>query len=141
MDTINKIELTDPAVYPDDERLKGVLGNSFDAYRELLDLYSKNEMQWAWRYYRDGKAWLCKVQKKTRTLVWMSAWKGYMQAAVYIPLRLLDEVYALPLEAETKARIEKTRDVGRSKPCIFEIRSTDILKDLDLLIQFKMTAK
>ena len=83
METINRIELYDKLVYPDEQVLKSILGKSYNAYYELLKLYDDNEMEYEWRYYKDGKAWLCKVQKKRRTIVWMSAWKGYMQATVY----------------------------------------------------------
>jgi hypothetical protein len=72
METINKKELNDESVYPDEEILKAILGRSYNAYCILLRLYDDNEMEYTWRYYRDGKAWLCKVQKKKRTIVWMS---------------------------------------------------------------------
>jgi len=141
METIDTKQLADEAVYPDEQILRGVLGASYDAYGALLELYERMDMHWEWRYYQDGKAWLCKVQRKKRTIVWMSAWKGYMQATVYIPERLLDQVYALPIQEKAKARIRNTKNVGRSKPCIFEIHDTGVLKDLETVMDFKITAK
>ena len=141
METINNIELADESIYPDEHVLRGVLGESYDAYCALLELYDRKDMRWEWRYYRDGKAWLCKVQRRKRTIVWMSAWTGYMQATIYIPERLMDQVYALPLERRTKGRIRSTKNVGASKPCIFEIRDTGILEDLNTLMDFKINAK
>ena len=141
METINTKHLADESVYPDEQVLEGVLGASYDAYGALLELYRRKDMHWEWRYYRDGKAWLCKVQRKRRTIVWMSAWKGYIQATVYVPERLMEQVYGLPIQAETKARIRDTKNVGRSKPCIFEIHDTGVLKDLETVMDFKITAK
>lgn len=141
METINNIELADESIYPDEQVLKAVLGKSYQSYCELLDLYDRNQMQYEWRYYKDGKAWLCKVQKKKRTIVWMSAWKGYMQATVYFPERLIDQIYALPIGKETKDRIRETKNVGKSKPCIFEIRDHQVLEDFDKVMQFKIKAK
>ena len=89
----------------------------------------------------DGKAWLCKVQKKKRTIVWMSAWKGFMKAAIYIPERIIEDVYSLPIREETKERIQATKNVGKSKPCLFEIRNQKILQDLDTVMQFKIEKK
>lgn len=89
----------------------------------------------------DGKAWLCKVQKKKKTIVWMSAWKGFIKAAVYIPERLLDQVYELPVSHETKERIRATKNVGKSKPCIFDIRNQKVLTDLEKVMLFKIQAK
>jgi hypothetical protein len=75
METINNIELRDESIYPDEKVLRSVLGKSYESYAMLLEIYNMNELISEWRYYHDGKAWLCKVQKKKRTIVWMSAWK------------------------------------------------------------------
>jgi hypothetical protein len=141
METINKKELTDESIYPDEQVLKKVLGRSYNAYCELLKLYDESEMDYTWRYYRDGKAWLCKVQKKKRTIVWMSAWKGFMKATIYIPEKYFDELYKLDISKDTIERIRKTKNVGRSKPCIFEIRNMKVLRDLNKVIQFKIINK
>jgi len=90
METINTIELRDENIYPDDKVLGRILGESFESYVRLLKLFEHNGMSCEWRYYQDGKAWLCKVQKKKRTIVWMSAWKGFMQGTTAI---LILEVY------------------------------------------------
>jgi len=141
VETINSIELTDESTYPDEVVLRAVLEQSFGSYCALLDLYDRNGLRPEWRYYHDGKAWLCKVQHKSRTIVWMSAWRGYMQATIYVPERQMDQVYELPLAADTKRRIEATRNVGKSKPCIFEIRDAGVLEDLDMVVQFKIRAR
>lgn len=141
METINTLELVNPDIFPDDGVLRGVLGKSFGAYTALLELFDQNEMTTEWRYYNDGKAWLCKVQRKKRTIVWMSAWKGYMQATIYFPERFLDDIFGLDISDETKEKIRLTKNTGKSRPCIFEIRNKAVLADLSLVMQFKMIAK
>jgi len=106
-----------------------------------LKLYDDYEMEYTWRYYRDGRAWLCKVQKKKRTIVWMSAWKGYVKATIYFPEKYIDEIYRLDISEEMIHRIKNTKNTGKSKPCIFEIRNTAILKDIGKVIEFKIAAK
>jgi hypothetical protein len=141
METKNNLELRDEKVYPDENLLKSILGKSYQTYCKLLQLYDDNDMNYEWRYYKDGKAWLCKVQRKKRTIVWMSAWKGYMQAAIYIPEKYIDEVYNLDISEEMKDKIRNTKNVGKSKPCIFEIRNDTILNDIEKVIHFKISAK
>ena len=141
METINNIELRDDSTYPDEKVLKEILGKSHNAYRQLLNLFDNNEMKCTWRYYHDGKAWLCKVQKKSRTVVWMSAWRGHMQATIYFPERLIKEVFGLGISKEQVEKIKKTKNVGQSKPVIFEIRNKGVLKDLEKVMQFKMITK
>ncbi|PKP08994.1 MAG: hypothetical protein CVU09_13085 [Bacteroidetes bacterium HGW-Bacteroidetes-4] len=36
-----------------------------------------------WRYYNDGKAWLCKVSYKKKTVFWLSVWEAYFKVAFY----------------------------------------------------------
>jgi hypothetical protein len=141
METINTIELKDEQTYPSEEVLRDVLGNSYSAYEELLQIFAQHELDCQWRYYKDGKAWLCKVQRKTKTIVWMSAWKGYMQASIYFPERMIAQVIALKLSSATVSKIKSTKSVGKSKPCIFEIRNAEILKDFSTVMQFKLLTK
>ena len=141
MDTVNAKELGDPEIYPDSEILKGVLGSSWSSYENLIRLYDSKGMTHEWRYYRDGKAWLCKVQHRKRTIVWMSAWRGYMQATVYFPLSRLELVMGLDIGEAAKEKIHSTKDVGKSKPCIFEIRSDGDLADLEKVMDLKIAAK
>ncbi len=141
METINKIELKDEAIYPDAEVLKSVLGKAYSAYVELLHLYEVNEMEPIWRYYHDGKAWLCKVQKKKKTIVWMSAWKGYMQAAIYMPEKFLDQVYALDISDTFKDKFRQARCMGKSRACIFEMRGSEVLADFEKVMQLKILLK
>ncbi len=141
METTETLQLTDPSAYPDEPLLKATLGRAYNVYGALLELFDRNDMVYEWRYYRDGKAWLCKVQKKKRTIVWMSAWNGFMKAAIYIPERLMEEVYTLPLSDETREHIRSTENVGKSKPCTFEIRNQKVLKDFEKIMQFKIQAK
>ncbi len=141
METINAVELKDESVYPDETVLMRILGDSYPAYRELIRLFDQNALAHEWRYYHDGKTWLCKVQKKGKTIVWMSAWKGYMQATIYFPERNIEEVYQLDISEERKEKIRQTTNVGKSKPCIFEVRNSDGLPDFEKVMQFKISLK
>ncbi len=141
METINTIELRDENKFPDDTVLRSILKESFLSYRKLLELFTSYEMTYEWRYYRDGKAWLCKVQKKKKTVVWMSAWKGFMQATLYFPEKYIDPVYKLDISEEIKETFRSTKNVGKSKPFIFKISDENILKDLEKVLIYKIGCK
>lgn len=141
METINNIELRDENIYPDEKVLRATLGESYEAYSMLLEIFDKNEMAHTWRYYRDGKAWLCKVEKKNRTIVWMSAWRDFMKATLYFPLKYIEKVYECGISEEAKEKIRSTKDVGKSKPCIFEIRDKQIFDDFEKVMKLKIECK
>ena len=64
-----------------------------------------------------------------------------MQATVYFPERYIEDIFKLSIADETKKRIMKTKNVGKSKPCIFEIRNKKALKELEKVMEFKILAK
>jgi hypothetical protein len=141
MEQINAVELHDADIFPDEGVLGKILGTSYDAYRTLLDLYDRNGMTHEWRYYKDGKTWLCKVQKKKKTIVWMSAWNGFMKAVIYFPGKYEEELMNLDIDNQTKTKIRDSPHVGKSKPCMFEIRDIRILDDFEKVMLFKMASK
>ena len=141
METINNIELRDENIYPDEKVLRTILDKSYKSYTVLLELFNNNNMNYEWRYYRDGKAWLCKVQKKKRTIVWMSAWKSYMQATIYFPEKFLNKIYELHIHEKIKEKIRSTKNVGKSKPCIFEIKDEKVLNDFEKVMKLKIECK
>jgi len=141
METINKTELKEKDIYPDHEVLAGILGESYPHYLALLTLLDQNDLNHEWHYYNDGKAWLCKVQKKKKTMIWMSAWPGYMQATIYVPEGRMQEVWDLDLSAKAVERIKAAARVGKSQPCIFDIRDELAVQDLEKVLKLKMKWK
>ena len=137
----DELQLRDENVCPDQELLQKVLGFSYPAFVALLELFDRNGLTHEWRYYKDGKAWLCKVKKKKKTIAWMSARKGYMIATIYLPLRLLNELLELDISEPSKENIQNTKNVGKSKPCSFELRDEAVLVDFEKVMQFKIKAK
>ncbi|WP_251650949.1 DUF3788 family protein [Aeromonas dhakensis] len=94
-----------------------------------------------WKYYKDGKAWLCKVIKGKKTIVWMSAWKNYIKATIYLPEKHINGVLVLDIHEITKKAFIETNNIGRSRPCMFELKEENILEDFIKVMQFKMTLK
>ena len=141
MEATAELQLGDEKIYPDENVLKSVLEDSYKAYTSLLKLLEDNEMTHEWRYYNDGKAWLCKIQNKKKTIIWMSVWNGFMNATIYFPKRLLDQVLNLDISQNQKDIIKATKDVGKSKPCTFEIRKVEILEDLEKVMKWKIKSR
>lgn len=141
METINSIVLNDKEKYPDEAVLSLVLKESFHAYEKLLEMFDKNNLSYEWRYYNDVKAWLCKIQNKKRTIVWMSAWDGFMQATIYFPEKYIEKISELDLNDEIIEKFSSTKNIGKSKPCIFEIRNDNILIDFEKVMLCKIECK
>ena len=63
------ILLQDPEVKPTEEVIKEAVGNDlFLIYKQLNILLEEFGLDPQWRHYKDGKAWLCKVVFKKKTV-------------------------------------------------------------------------
>ncbi|HEX2958786.1 MAG TPA: DUF3788 family protein [Chitinispirillaceae bacterium] len=134
-------QLIDPNIYPDENVLSDLLGEGYSAFCELEDLYRRNEIEYGWRYYKDGKMWLCKAVKKKKTIAWMSGNIGFIRATIYIPEKYIEDIYNLKMSEATIEMIRNTKNTGKSKGCTFEIRTNKILKDYNEVMQYKMLIK
>jgi len=64
---------------PNEELFKEILSKQLvQIYREILKIISGFGLLIEWRYYKDGKAWLCKITQKKRTIVWISLGKAFL---------------------------------------------------------------
>jgi len=139
LETIREIQFGNPEVSPTEENLKKVLGDSFSVYKLLLDTIHSNDLSYEWRYYKDGKSWLCKVQKKKKTIFWLSVWKDYFEAVFYIQENHVENIYSLSLSKEQLKKIVETENVGKLKPCIFEMRSQEKFNNFIKVMNYKLS--
>ena len=131
--------LNEPEIFPTKEVLKNVLGESYAVYEELLKkLTDEFGLIFEWHYYNDGKAWLCKVVQKKKTIFWLSAWSGYFRTTFFFLERHLEGIMALGID-DNRFTIEKT--VGKLIPLIFSISKSEQLPDLLKMVAYKKNLK
>lgn len=135
------MRLRDPATYPDEAALERALGSSYGAYRELLAWFATLGLAVAWTYYRDGSAWLGKAQKGAKGAAWLSAWGGYFRCTVYVPLSKEGGLYALSLPPELNQALRGAKPLGKSKPCVLDVRSTADLAAVRELVAYKLSLR
>lgn len=134
-------QLKDETRFPDEQVLREQLGAAYAAYEALLKLFASEQLSAGWRYYHDGKSWLCKVQKKKKTIVWMSALAGSMRATIYFSAKHIEEIYKLDISETRKQIIRDTPNTGKSKPCTFELNESEVPADFVALMKLKIQLK
>jgi len=77
--------IDDKNKYPNTKILTMHLGNSMNAWNAFIDLLKSAYplISTEWGYYIDGKSWLFKVTKKTKTICWVSVWNRYFKVTFY----------------------------------------------------------
>jgi len=136
--------LKDPEIAPSEENVRKVIDSSlFDVYKEIYKTITNPELELnpEWNYYRDGKAWLCKVVYKKKTVFWLSVWDKYLKAGFYFVERHRAGVMDLPIDEKIKHDFEEIKLVGKLIPLIMDIDSKNQLKDLVEVIKYKKSLK
>ncbi|MFH1249912.1 MAG: DUF3788 family protein [bacterium] len=132
-----KPEFHDPSMYADLNLISDALKDSFPAYMELCKHLEVHGYEHEWKYYNDGKTWLCKISKKKHTVVWLSAWKGYFKTTVYLQSKYLEEFGSVAIDKEKRESIILGINDRKNIPCTFDIRNIEDLHDLFTVMQFK----
>lgn len=135
--------LNDKDIPVTDEVLKETLGEAYQAYSKMLESITGDEFGLVpeWRYYNDGKAWLCKVVLKKKTVFWLSVWDGYFKAVFYLVERNLAGIYDLDIDESIKEELRQAKSFGTLFPVIMRITKPEQVKDLLILAKYKMGLK
>ena len=133
--------LTDPSAYPDEGILRNLLGPSWEAWVLLTEGFGAMNLVPEWRFYKDGSAWLCKVLKGKKNLLWISPFKQHFQGVLYFSERHLERILELGLTDGTKERIRTADPIGKLRTCIVDVRGSGDLPDLEALLALKTALK
>jgi hypothetical protein len=129
--------------YPDDEVLSRHLGGAQRAWDSFFAFLKENHPSFAteWRYYNDGKSWLCKVTHKKKTVCWVSVWERLFKTTFYFPDRAEELIAASELEREYVEQFVHGKKYGKIRGVTVEIKKAGDLKATKILIEIKGQVK
>ncbi|HBL77321.1 MAG: hypothetical protein A2W90_21880 [Bacteroidetes bacterium GWF2_42_66] len=135
--------LKEQSVFPSEEILGNVLGDSFPVFTELMESVTKSAcgLTSQWNYYNDGKAWLCKMQYKKKTVFWLSVWDGFFKTAFYFTEKTGAGLMELDIKESLKQSFNSAKSFGKLIPLVFTMRTKDQLEDLLKVIEYKKSLK
>jgi hypothetical protein len=135
------ILLKDPDIKPDKKVLEKALGKSWKAYDEMMRLITSPEfsLKPEWRYYNDGKAWLCKVCSGKKTIFWLSVREGeFFSTVFYFTEKTGAGIASLNIDERLKLDFKSVKSIGKLIPLGMNITMSDQLPDLLTIARYKM---
>ncbi|MCL2677557.1 MAG: DUF3788 domain-containing protein [Clostridiales bacterium] len=121
--------------------MAAALGGSYKAYQALAQKLPDFGIEAEWRYYNDGKSWLCKNVHKKKTVFWLSAWDGFFKVTLFFNEKNNRGVYELQVREETKTKFTNEKRVGKFMPLLLEVHDDAALGDAYALIMYKQSLK
>ena len=132
--------LQNPEIFPSAEVLKNALGNVYNVLEALETQLTQADvaLTFDWHYYKDSKAWLCKVSHKKKTVFWLSVWDGFIKTSFFFLERHLEGIAALDIDENS---FTMAKEWGKMIPLIFDINDKKQFSDLLRVVEFKKKSK
>lgn len=130
-------------IEPTDEVLENALGRKlFAIYQKLRQIFTDEfGLELQWRFYKDGKSWLCKVVYNKKTVLWLSVWENYIKTGFYFTEKTRKGVLELGIDEKIKEAFSAAKPIGKLMPLIIDIDHQKQIEDLKKLIEYKKGLK
>jgi hypothetical protein len=131
--------LNDETTFPGEDVLPRHLGGAITAWNAFMELLQKDyaAMSAEWKYYHDGKSWLCKVTRKSKTICWISVWTGSFKTTFYFTSKADEVITNSSLPEKTKQQFLQHESIGKIKPITIEVKRTADLRYVKELFGIK----
>ena len=131
--------LADENTFPDEGVLRSVLGSAFEVYEEFTGNIQADDYGLAciWRFYKDGKRWLCKVTHKKKTILWLSVYEGCFKVTFYFTDKSGAGIPDLDIDDAIRDGFSSVKPIGKLKPVTLTLNERGQLNDVYELIGYK----
>lgn len=134
--------LGDPEQEPGNRLFREILSEQlYQTYEELLKTISGMGLSHEWRWYNDGKAWLCKITHKKKTVAWLSLWENAFKTSFYFTEKTGGGIKSLDIDNRLKSSFAQNKSIGKLIPLTLEIDEKSKLEDFRKIAEYKMTLK
>ena len=135
--------LNDKAEYPDNKVLTYYLGDAKDTWDELAEFLENKYpgLSGEWRYYNDGKSWLYKITKKSKTICWVGVYRGKFKTTFYFSDRAESLIVSSTLRRKYIEQFVNGRRFGKTRGLTVDIRKVADLSTTKKLIAIKVDFK
>lgn len=135
--------LSDKSQFPTEEIIFSHIGDAKMFWESLFSNIHSNHPEFTeqWRYYNDGKSWLLKVTKKTKTLFWLSVHKDTFKIAFYFGDKAEPAIMASNISEELKSQFKNGKRYGKIRSISLTINTNNDIENVLDLIDTKLKVK
>jgi len=135
--------LWDKNLYPSDEVIFSHIGKSKQLWIALFEYIHSNHADFSeeWRYYNDGKSWLMKVQRKSKTVFWLSLFEKTFRISFYYTDRAEKAILESDISEELKNAFVNGKSYGRLRGMTIVFKKKKDIEYAKTLIGIKLSVK
>ncbi|MGE5364811.1 MAG: DUF3788 family protein [Bacteroidota bacterium] len=135
--------LHDKDVFPSEEVIFSHIGARKKLWCSLFDFIHAEhpEISVEWRYYLDGKSWLMKVTKKSRTIFWLSLTGNTFRLTFYFNQRAETALEESGLSEELKNIFFTSKYINKIRPITITVSGKQDIEQIKILTAIKLRVK
>ena len=140
---MDKPILNDSDQFPTDELIFSHIG-TYKTYWETIFHDIENsypELKSEWRYYNDGKNWLLKTVRKTKTIFWLAVFQESFRITFYFGDKAEPAIMASPIPRSLKESFEHGKRFGKIRAITIQVNSETDVENIKSLIELKLSVK
>ncbi len=132
--------LEDPDQYPTDEVIFACLGKKKALWTSLFESLHENHPDFVetWRYYKDGKNWLMKVTRKSKTIFWLSVWKNKFKITFYFSDKAEASISQSEIPDNLKMEFKNGKRFGKIRGVTIVFSKKKDIADAESLIAIRL---
>jgi len=135
--------LSDKNQYPTEEIIYSHIGKSKSLWLSLFENIHKDHPDFTeeWRYYNDGKSWLMKVQRKKKTVFWLSIVKDSFRTTFYFPDKAKNILLKSTISDALKEQYKEGKNYGKIRGITINYKNKKDVEDSKALMNIKLSLK
>lgn len=135
--------LNDQNRFPTEKTIFSHIGIAKSMWQAFFDYLHADHADFAeeWRYYNDGKSWLMKVTKKSKTIFWLAVIKDTFRITFYFTDRIEPAIESSPISDKLKEQFRNGNAHGKLRGLTITFRDKRDVEDAKALISVKLSAK
>jgi len=140
---VNQPILSDKTQFPTEEIIYSHIGKSKPLWLSLFEYIHKNHPDFTkeWRYYNDGKSWLMKVQRKSKTIFWLSILKDSFRITFYLTDKANKAMDSSTISNELKEQFKNGKSFGKIRGVTITFKNKKDVEYAKSLIGIKLSIK
>ena len=135
--------LSDKNHFPTDDIIFSHIGKSKALWKSFFEYIHSNypDISEEWRYYNDGKSWLMKVVRKSKTVFWLSIIKGAFRTTFYFTDKAEQAIKESSVSEELKKQFKEGKKYGKIRGLTIVIKTKKDIEYAKSLLEIKLTIK
>lgn len=128
---------------PTEEIIFSFIGKTKSHWITIFDHIHKQYPEFIeeWRYYKDGKSWLLKVQRKSKTICWVSVLKGKFKMTFYFTDRAKSAIVESSISEQLKQQFIEGKYYNKIRGLTITFNKKEDVEFAKTLLEIKYSIK